>query len=96
MLSTLLRRRLKNAERREDPNWRRPDDVVVIFDSGVAPLHVNLVTELIAEDGTVRISFAATTQDGEGQKTAEIVTRLRMNEDTAYALCRALRALHGV
>ncbi|MCG5483641.1 MAG: hypothetical protein KK482_07955 [Sinorhizobium meliloti] len=73
-----------------------PDDVVVIFDSGAVPLHVDLVTEFVEEEGTLRISFAAITQDGDGQKKAEVVARLRMNQDTAYALCRALRKLHGV
>lgn len=73
-----------------------PDDVVVIFDGGALPLHVDLVTELAEEDGTIRISFAAFTQDGDGQKKAEIVARLRMKEGTAFGLSRALRELRGV
>lgn len=70
-----------------------PDDVVVIFDSGAVPLHVDLVTELSEEEGTVRISFASITQDGDGQKKADVVARLRMRGQVAFALCRALRDL---
>lgn len=72
-----------------------PDDVVVIFDSGAAPLHVDLVTELAEEDGTVRISFAAITQDGDGQRKAEVVARLRMSADVAWRLCRELKKLQA-
>ncbi|RVI69317.1 hypothetical protein CN187_08930 [Sinorhizobium meliloti] len=45
-----------------------PDDVVVIIDNGSPPLHVDLFTEIAEEEGIFRISFAALTQDGEGQK----------------------------
>ncbi|MDK1377070.1 MULTISPECIES: hypothetical protein [unclassified Sinorhizobium] len=70
-----------------------PDDVVVIFDAGAQPLHVDVVTELASEGGIVRISFAAITQDGDGQRKAEVVARLRMSQDVAWGLCRTLKAL---
>ncbi|WP_018235819.1 hypothetical protein [Ensifer sp. BR816] len=37
------------------------DQVVIIFDDGVAPLHADLVTELVETDGIIRLSFAAIT-----------------------------------
>ncbi|WP_085033954.1 hypothetical protein [Ensifer aridi] len=72
-----------------------PDDVVIIFDSGTPPLHVDLVTELAEEDGVIRISFAATTQDGDGHRKAEVTARLRMKKETAWALCRELKRLES-
>ncbi|PDT39780.1 MULTISPECIES: hypothetical protein [Sinorhizobium] len=69
------------------------DDVVVIIDNGSPPLHVDLFTELADEEGIVRISFAALTQDGEGQKKADVVARLRMTKELAWALCRAIKEL---
>ncbi|MDX0310577.1 hypothetical protein GOC54_05490 [Sinorhizobium meliloti] len=68
-----------------------PDDVVVIFDSGAVPLHVDLVTELSEEEGTVRVSFAAITKDGDGLRKAEVVARLRMRKELLWDLCRALK-----
>lgn len=70
-----------------------PDEVVVILDNGSPPLHVDLFTEVADEEGVVRISFAALTQDGEGQKKADVVARLRMKKEIAWALCRALKEL---
>lgn len=68
-----------------------PDDVVVHFDQGTPPLHVDLVTELDEVDGIIRISFAAITQDGDGTKKADIVARLRMKKEIAWELCRELK-----
>ncbi|WP_234888844.1 hypothetical protein [Sinorhizobium meliloti] len=70
-----------------------PDDVVVLFDPGAPPLHVDIFTELDEEDGIVQISFAAITQDGDGTKKADIVARLRMKKELGWALCRALNKL---
>jgi hypothetical protein len=70
-----------------------PDEVVVIIDNGSPPLHVDLFTEVADEKGIVRISFAALTQDGEGQKKADVVARLRMRKELAWDLCRALKEL---
>lgn len=39
----------------------RPEDVVILFDKGEPPLHVDLVTELAEEEGIIRVSFAAHT-----------------------------------
>ncbi|MDX0615176.1 hypothetical protein GOD03_11845 [Sinorhizobium medicae] len=68
-----------------------PDDVVVLFDPGAPPLHVDIFTELDEEGGIVRISFAAITQDGDGTKKADIVARLRMKKEIAWELCRELK-----
>ena len=70
-----------------------PEDVVVIIDNGSPPLLVDLFTELADEEGIVRISFAALTQDGEGQKKADVVARLRMRKELAWELCRAIKEL---
>lgn len=70
-------------------------DWVVIFDEGIAPLHVDLFTELFTEEGIVRMSFAAITQHGDGTKKADVTVSLRMSEDTAFSLCRALKGLQG-
>jgi hypothetical protein len=69
---------------------------IVIFEDSIAPLHVDLFTELLHEEGIVRMSFAAISQHGDGTKKADVVVSLRMSEDTAYSLCRALRALQEV
>lgn len=74
---------------------RDGDDWLVIFDDGIKPLHVDLFTELFHDDGIVRMSFAAVTQHGDGTKKADVVVSLRMSEDLAYSLCRALKALGG-
>jgi hypothetical protein len=71
------------------------DDWLVIFDDSIKPLHVDLFTELVHEDGLVRISFAAVSQHGDGTKKADVVVSLRMAEDLAFSLCRALRSLEG-
>lgn len=68
-----------------------PDDFVVLFDPGAPPLYVDLLTELDEDEGIVRMSFAAITQDGDGTKKADIVARLRMTKDTAWRLCRELK-----
>lgn len=68
-----------------------PEDVVILFDQGTPPLHVDLFTELDEDEGIIRISFAAITQDGDGTKKADIVARLRMTKDTAWRLCRELK-----
>ncbi|MDX0911896.1 hypothetical protein GOL41_17160 [Sinorhizobium medicae] len=73
-----------------------PDDVVVIIDNGSPPLHVDLFTEIAEEEGIFRISFAALTQDGEGQKKADVVARLRVKKEIAWELCRALKELDKV
>jgi hypothetical protein len=73
-----------------------PDEVVVIIDNGSPPLHVDLFTEVADEEGIVRISFAALTQDGEGQKKADVVARLRMRKELAWELCRAMKELDNV
>ncbi|MDK1493347.1 hypothetical protein QN219_25415 [Sinorhizobium sp. 7-81] len=70
-----------------------PEDVVVIIDNGSPPLLVDLFTELADEEGIVRLSFAALTQDGEGQKKADVVARLRMRKELAWELCRAIKEL---
>jgi hypothetical protein len=70
-------------------------DWVVIFDDGIKPLHVDLFTELFHEEGIVRISFAAITQHGDGSRKADVVASVRMSEDLAYSLCRALKSLQG-
>ncbi|MDX0182694.1 hypothetical protein GOC16_17840 [Sinorhizobium meliloti] len=72
-----------------------PEDVVILFDQGTPPLHVDLFTELDEDEGIIRISFAAITQDGEGTKKADIVARLRMKKDLAWELCRALKRLEA-
>ncbi|CCE94663.1 hypothetical protein [Sinorhizobium fredii] len=71
----------------------RPEDVVILFDKGEPPLHVDLFTELTEEEGIIRVSFAAVTQDGEGLRKADIVARLRMTKEVAWELCRGLKAL---
>lgn len=71
------------------------DDWLVIFDEGIKPLHVDLFTELVHDEGLVRMSFAAVSQHGDGTKKADVVVSLRMPEGLAYGLCRALRALEG-
>jgi hypothetical protein len=75
---------------------RHDDDWVVIFDDGVKPLHVDLFTELFHDEGIVRMSFAAITQHGDGSRKADVVASLRMTEDLAFSLCRALRELQEV
>jgi hypothetical protein len=68
-------------------------DWIVVFENGIKPLHVDLFTELLHEEGLVRMSFAAVSQHGDGTKKADVVVSLRMTEDLAFSLCRALRAL---
>lgn len=68
---------------------------LVIFDDGTDPLHVDLVTEIQEEDGIVRVSFAAISQDGDGVRKADVSVRLRMKKDVAWGLCRSLHALEG-
>lgn len=72
---------------------RDGEDVFIIFDIGVAPLHIDLITEVADEDGIVRISFAAITQDGDGQAKAEVTARIRMKQDVAWRLCKSLNTL---
>jgi len=72
---------------------RDGDHVFIIYDPGVEPIHVDLITELSHDDGLVRLSFAATTKDGDGIAKADIVSRLRMSEDVAAQLLRGLRKL---
>lgn len=72
---------------------RDDDQVYIIFDTGIAPLFVDLVTEMSERDGIVRMSFAAVTQDGDGQPKAEVTARLRMKRETAWQLCRDLGGL---
>ncbi|WP_234818609.1 hypothetical protein [Sinorhizobium fredii] len=38
-----------------------PEDVVVLFDAGAPPLHVDLFTEVEEEEEIIRLSFAAVT-----------------------------------
>ncbi|MFC0804810.1 hypothetical protein ACFHWW_04885 [Ensifer sp. P24N7] len=71
------------------------DQVYIVFDDGVAPLHADLVTEIAEKDGVVRLSFAAITQDGDGVPKAEVVARLRMTRDVAWSLCRSIKAVDG-
>jgi len=66
---------------------------IVVFSDNVPPLHVDLFTELFHEEGIVRMSFAAVTQHGDGTRKADVVASLRMSEDLAFSLCRALREL---
>lgn len=68
-------------------------DWIVIFDDGTAPLHVDLVTEVVEEDGIIRISFAAVSKDGDGIAKADVVARIRMIENTAWDMCRRLKGL---
>lgn len=70
-----------------------PDDVVVIIDHGSPPLHVDLFTELVEEEGLVRVSFAAITKDGDGIPKAEVVARLRMRKELLWDLCRETKDL---
>ncbi|WP_259669102.1 hypothetical protein [Rhizobium lentis] len=69
---------------------------IVVFSDTIAPLHVDLFTELFHEEGLVRMSFAAVTQHGDGTRKADVVVSLRMSEDLAFSLCRALRELQEV
>lgn len=71
------------------------DEVIVIFDDGTSPFFVDLVTEIAEEDGIVKMSFAAISQNGDGIAKADVVARLRMKTDVAWGLCRSLRALEG-
>lgn len=71
------------------------DEWLVIFDTGLAPLHVDLITEIAEEDGIVRMSFAAISTNGDGIPKADVVARLRMKTDVAWGVCRSLRALEG-
>jgi hypothetical protein len=74
---------------------RDGEDVVVIFDDGTDPLWVDLVTEISEHDGIVRMSFAAISTNGDGVPKADVSLRLRMKVETAWGLCRSLRALEG-
>jgi hypothetical protein len=74
---------------------RDGEDILIIFDSGVVPIHADIVTEISEEDGIVRMSFAAVTQDGDGVPKADVAVRLRMKSEIAWSLCRSLRALEG-
>ena len=72
---------------------RDGEEVFIIFDNGIAPVHIDLITELSEEEGTVRMSFAAITQDGDGVPKADVVVRVRMTDHLAYDLCRRLKTL---
>lgn len=74
---------------------RDGDDIVVIFDDGTDPLWADLCTEISEHDGIVRMSFAAISTNGDGVPKADVVARLRMKTETAWALCRSLHALEG-
>lgn len=69
---------------------REGDDVFIIFDAGVAPVHADLVTEIAEEHGIVRLSFAAITQDGDGVAKADIVARIRLREEVAIEVMRGI------
>jgi len=72
---------------------RDGDQVLIIFDPGTTPVFVDITTEVAEEDGIVRLGFAAITQNGDGVPKADVVARIRMKEDVAWALCRSLKAL---
>lgn len=71
------------------------DEWIVIFDDGTDPVWADLVTEISEHEGIIRMSFAAISKDGEGVEKADVSVRLRMKADTAWGLCRSLRALEG-
>lgn len=70
-------------------------DVLIIFDDGTGPLWIDVVTEISEHDGIVRMSFAAISVNGDGIPKADVVARLRMKTETAWHLCRSLKALEG-
>jgi len=72
---------------------RDGDEVLIIFDQGITPVFVDIATEIAEEDGIVRLGFAAITQNGDGIPKADVVVRIRMKVDVAWALCRSLKAL---
>jgi hypothetical protein len=72
---------------------RDGEDVIVIFDDGTDPLWVDIVTEISEHDGIVRMSFAAISTNGDGVPKADVSVRLRMRTETAWFLCRSLKAL---
>lgn len=74
---------------------RDGDEILVIFDPGTTPVFVDIATEIAEEDGIVRLGFAAITQNGDGIPKADVVVRIRMKVDVAWALCRSLKALEG-
>ena len=74
---------------------RDGDDVLIIFDDGTDPHWVDVVTEVSEQDGIVRMSFAAISQDGDGVAKADITVRIRMKLELAWHLCRSLKALEG-
>lgn len=74
---------------------RDGDEVIVIFDDGTDAMWCDLLTEISEHDGIVRMSFASISQDGDGVAKADVAVRLRMKTETAWGLCRSLRALEG-
>lgn len=74
---------------------RDGEEVIVIFDDGTDPLWADLVTEISEHDGIVRMSFAAISTNGDGVPKADVSVRLRMKVETAWFLCRSLKALEG-
>ncbi|WP_037446847.1 hypothetical protein [Sinorhizobium fredii] len=69
------------------------DQFLVVFDDGIAPLYADIVTEVVEKNGTVRLSFAAITQDGDGIPQANVMLRLRLPKDAALSLRQSLQAL---
>lgn len=74
---------------------RDGDELIVIFDDGTDALWADIVTEISEHDGIVRMSFAAISTNGDGVPKADVVARLRMRVETAWGLCRSLKALEG-
>jgi hypothetical protein len=74
---------------------RDGDEILIVFDDGTDPVWADIVTEISEHEGIIRMSFAAISQDGDGIPKADVSVRLRMKTETAWSLCRSLRALEG-
>ncbi|WP_457663668.1 hypothetical protein [Sinorhizobium medicae] len=73
-----------------------PSDPIFIFDEGAPNPYANFITELVEEDGIIRVGLASLSKDGDGQQKAMIVVRLHLKKETAWELCRGLRRMEEI
>lgn len=69
------------------------DEWLFLFDRGAHTYYADLVTEVGAGKGIVRLSFAAVSVDGDGIPKGTVVCRVRLPVDIAAKLCETIKEL---
>lgn len=70
-----------------------PEKPIFIFDEGAPNPYANFITEMVEEDGIIRVGFAALSKGTDAQTNAMVVVRLHLRKEIAWELCRELRRL---